>query len=99
MSQLREPQEPVRKDNRLQIRVDEEAYHVLEKAACYRHGSLSQFVREASLKEAEKIIREHEAMTLSNQDWVHFLDALSYPAKPNIALQEAYVRYKKTLQK
>ncbi|EKE10040.1 MAG: hypothetical protein ACD_16C00082G0003 [uncultured bacterium] len=83
------------KGNRLQIRIDQETYYVLEKAAQYKKGSLSRFVREASLKEAKKIIREHENMPLSDQDWPLLMEALSAPPKPNEALQKAYAKYKK----
>jgi len=83
------------KGNRLQIRIDEEAYHVLERAAQYKKGSLSRFVRDASLKEAEKIIHEHENMPLLDQDWSLLMEALSAPSKPNEALKKAYEQYKK----
>ena len=99
MIQLRQSHDQSRKDNRLQIRIDEEAYYVLEKAAHYKHGSLSRFIREASLKEAKKIINEHENMSLSDQDWSILMEALSSPVKPNEALKKAYTSYKKTVQK
>jgi len=82
------------KGNRLQIRIDEETYHILEKAAQYQKGSLSRFVRDASLKEAEKIIHEHENLPLLDQDWSLLMEALSAPPKPNEALQKAYESYK-----
>jgi uncharacterized protein (DUF1778 family) len=81
------------KGNRLQIRIDEEAYHILEKAARYQKGSLSRFVRDASLKEAAKIIHEHENLPLLDQDWSLLMKALSAPPKPNEALQRAYENY------
>ncbi|MBX9621018.1 MAG: DUF1778 domain-containing protein [Alphaproteobacteria bacterium] len=83
------------KGNRLQIRIDEEAYYVLEKAAQYKKGSLSRFIREASLKEAEKVIHEHEDLPLLDQDWSLLMEALSEPPQPNEALQKAYENYKK----
>ncbi len=83
------------KGNRLQIRIDEEAYHLLERAAQYKKGSLSRFIRDASLKEAEKIIHENENMHLLDQDWSLLMEALSAPPKPNEALQRAYENYTK----
>lgn len=100
-SMLRPFQTPPRKENRLQIRIDDETYSILEKAAHYRHGSLSTFVREASLKEAKKIIRDHqndpENMALSNQDWSLLMDALEGQKQPNETLQKAYEHYKTRL--
>ena len=80
--------------NRLQIRIDEEAYSILEKAARYQKDSLSHFIREASLKEAEKVIQEHETMVLSEQDWSLLMKAMSEPLSPNEALRKAYTNYK-----
>lgn len=99
MVQLKHVHEGPRKDSRLQIRVDADAYHLLERAAQYRKGSLSRFVREASLTEARKTIQEHESISLSSQDWDFFLDALSNPGKPNAALKKAYKSYKDTFEK
>jgi len=99
MTQLRQSHDQSRKDNRLQIRIDEEAYHILERAAYYKHGSLSRFIREASLKEAKKTIREHENMPLSDKDWTLLMEALSNPIKPNKHLKRAYANYKKTVKK
>lgn len=81
------------KGNRLQIRIDEETYHLLERAAQYKKGSLSRFVRDASLKEAEKVIHEQENLPLLDQDWSLLMEALSAPPEPNEALQRAYKNY------
>lgn len=99
MVQLKTSHDDLRKGNRLQIRIDTEAYSILEKAVHYRRGSLSKLIREASLKEAKKIIREHETMALSDQDWSLLMEALSSPAQPNEALKNAYKTYTTTLQK
>lgn len=99
MVQLKTNHDDSRKDNRLQIRIDTEAYSILEKAVHYKHGSLSKLIREASLKEAKKIIREHETMALSDQDWSFLMDSLSSPSQPNKALKNAYKTYITKLQK
>lgn len=68
---------------------------VLERAATYRHETVSQFVLATALEEAEKVIRENEAVTLSGPDWKVFYDALTSPPAPNDALREAFARFKK----
>jgi uncharacterized protein (DUF1778 family) len=85
------------KDERLQVRLNAEAKTVLQRAAGYRHKTVSQFVLATALAEAEKVIRENEAVSLSAADWKIFYDALSNPPAPNTALRKAFARYQKTL--
>ena len=84
------------KHERLQIRLDAHAKHVLQRAAGYRRKALSQFVLGTALEEAERVIQENEVVTLSGADWQVFYDALTNPPTPNTALREAYTRYRKT---
>lgn len=70
------------KDERLQVRLNAEAKTVLQRAASYRHKTVSQFVLTTALAEAEKVIRENEAVSLSAADWKVFYDALSAPLRP-----------------
>lgn len=83
------------KDDRLHVRLDAEAKRVLQRAANYRHKSVSQFVLATALEEAEKVIRENEAVTLSGADWKVFYDTLTKPPAPNAALRKAFAKYKK----
>ena len=83
------------KDDRLQVRLNAEAKTVLQRAANYRHKTVSQFVLTTALAEAEKVIRENEAVTLSAADWKTFYDALSNPPAPNATLRKAFARYQK----
>ena len=83
------------KDDRLQVRLDARAKNVLQRAASYRHKTVSQFVLGSALDEAEKVIRENEAVTLSAPDWKVFFDALTNPPAPNAALRKAFANYKK----
>lgn len=82
------------KDDRLQVRLDARSKSVLQRAASYRHKTVSQFVLATALEEAEKVIRENEVVTLSGPDWKIFYDALTNPPAPNAALRKAYARYK-----
>jgi uncharacterized protein (DUF1778 family) len=84
------------KDDRLQVRLDAESKSVLQRAASYRHKTVSQFVLATALEEAEKVIRENEVATLSGPDWKIFYDALTNPPRPNPALRKAFAKYKKT---
>jgi uncharacterized protein (DUF1778 family) len=83
------------KENRLQVRLDARAKSALQRAANYRRKSVSQFVLATALKEAEKVIRENEIVSLSDADWTVFFDALTNPPPPNAALRKAFAKYQK----
>ncbi len=83
------------KDERLQVRLDAEAKSVLQRAAGYRHKTVSQFVLSTALEEAGRVIRENELVALSSLDWKLFYDALDNPPAPNAALRKAFDRYTK----
>ena len=83
------------KHERLQVRLDAQTKSLLRRAASYHHQRLSQFVLGTVLEEAERVIREHEVVTLSGSDWKAFYDALTNPPPPNAALRKAYIRYRK----
>jgi len=85
------------KDDRLQVRLNAEAKTVLQRAANYRHKTVSQFVLTTALAEAEKVIRENEAVAVSAADWKVFYDALTNPPAPNAALRKAFAKYKKAI--
>lgn len=85
------------KDDRLQVRLNAEAKTVLQRAANYRHKTVSQFVLTTALAEAEKVIRENEAVVLSAADWKVFYDALSNPPAPNAALRKAFAKYQNSV--
>lgn len=82
------------KQERLQVRLDAETKGVLQRAASYRHKTLSQFVLSTAMEEAERVIEENEVVTLSSPDWTVFYDALTNPPKPNAALRKAFKRYR-----
>jgi len=85
------------KQERMHIRLDTLSKQKLEKAASYSHKKLSEFVLSQSLAAAETIISEHEQLTLSNNDWELFLNALENPPAKNTKLNEAIALHKKTV--
>jgi uncharacterized protein (DUF1778 family) len=84
------------KEDRLQVRLDAASKTVLQRAASYRHKTVSQFVLATALEEAQKVIRENEVVALSGPDWRLFYDALINPPAPNAALRRAFAKYKKS---
>jgi uncharacterized protein (DUF1778 family) len=45
------------------------------------------------LASAQRIVQEHESITLKPKDFEAFLAALDTPAKPNAALKRAFKRH------
>ncbi|MBK5915218.1 hypothetical protein CCR84_12965 [Rhodocyclus purpureus] len=81
------------KDTRLHIRCDQEVRRLLDKAAAYAHMTVSEFVLRNAVEQAQALVEQHEAITLSQQDFAAFLDALDTPAQPAPALQRAFARH------
>lgn len=86
------------KRDRLQVRLDHEAKAVLERAAGYRHQTVSQFVLESALEQADQVIHDKELVTLSPDDWHRFQAALVDPPAPNSALRKAFATYQKATE-
>jgi uncharacterized protein (DUF1778 family) len=81
------------KESRLNIRCDNHTRLLLGKAANYAHVSISEFVLSNALASAERVVQEHESITLKPKDFEAFLDALDAPSKPNAALKRAFKRH------
>ena len=86
------------KDARLHIRCDQEMRRLLDKAAAYAHMSVSEFVLRNAVEQAQSVVQKHEAITLSQDDFAAFLNALDAPAHPNPALKRAFQRHAKNVQ-
>lgn len=81
------------KESRLNIRCDNRTRQLLDKAANYAHLSVSEFVLSNALASAERVVQEHESITLKPKDFDAFLAALDAPTKPNAALKRAFKRH------
>ena len=86
------------KDTRLHIRCDQEIRRLLDKAAAYAHMSVSEFVLRNAVEQAQSVVQAHEAITLSQDDFAAFLNALDTPAAANPALERAFARHAKHVQ-
>lgn len=81
------------KDTRLHIRCDHETRRLLDKAAAYTQMSVSEFVLKNAVKQAQSLVQAHEVITLTQQDFRDFLNALDHPGPPAPALQRAFARH------
>jgi uncharacterized protein (DUF1778 family) len=87
------------KESRLNIRCDNHARELLDRAAAYSRVSVSEFVLSRALASAEQVVQAHEAITLSPSDFEAFLAALDAPSKPNAALKRALARRTKQVRR
>lgn len=81
------------KDTRLHIRCDQDVRRLLDKAAAYTYTSVSEFVLRNAVEQAQSVIEAHEAISLSQDDFAAFLNALETPAQPAPALKRAFARH------
>ncbi|MEW6736261.1 MAG: DUF1778 domain-containing protein [Acidobacteriota bacterium] len=81
------------KNDRMQIRIDAYSKSKIEKAASYCHQTVSEFVTANALAAADRVLEEQEKITLSDEDWDLFYDALVNPPQPNDTLRAAFKRY------
>lgn len=86
------------KDARLHIRCDQEVRRLLDKAAAYARMSVSEFVLQNAVEQAHSLVQTHEAITLSQDDFSAFLQALDTPVGMNPALQRAFERHAKDVR-
>lgn len=81
------------KTTRIEIRVDQAAKRLLERAAALQGQSVSSFVLTHALPEARVIVEEQERTHLSPNDWEAFDRLLANPPRPNRKLLKAVRKY------
>lgn len=86
------------KEGRLNIRCDNRARRLLDKAAGYAQVSVSEFVLSNALASAEQVVQARESITLTQKDFAAFLKALDAPRKPNAALKRAFRRHAESIR-
>lgn len=81
------------KSDRISIRLEPVVKQKIEEAAAVDHRSLTSFIIASAAEMAEKILKRNEQMTLNENDWDTFFNALINPPKPNKALKDAFRNY------
>lgn len=82
------------KAERLEARLSRKQKELIQHAADLTGRSLTDFILSASQEAANKVIREHEVITLTAQESENFVNALMNPPAPNLALQKAAKRHR-----
>lgn len=79
--------QPVSRSERLDIRISPAAKRLLQSAAETRHKTLSEFVLDTALIEAENTIAERRQFGLNTEAWQAFQHALDAPPRAHSRLQ------------
>ena len=82
-----------KKGSRIDVRVSSEHKELLETAAAMKGLSLSAYMLSESLAAAQKDIKAHQKLTLSDRDRDLFLSAMYNPPSPNSALSAAIAEF------
>jgi uncharacterized protein (DUF1778 family) len=79
---------------RLEARISKEQKTLFLRAATVQGRSLTDFLIASVQEAAERALRAHDVLTLSERDRKIFVAALVNPAAPGKALRQAAKRYK-----
>lgn len=80
-------------EGRMDVRLASEHKALIEKAAAYSGESLTGFTVSTLVREARRVVQEHELITLSVRDRERFVALLDSPPAPNEALRQAAQRH------
>ncbi len=79
---------------RINTRVSKEVHSRLEEASELVGATVNQFVLQAALKEADRVIEHERVIMPSARDARMILESLDNPSPPNAKLRAALKRYK-----
>ncbi|EIC22775.1 hypothetical protein Thi970DRAFT_03058 [Thiorhodovibrio frisius] len=82
-----------KQSTRIGARLPPDVLRTLHCAADLTGATLSQFLVQAALKEAQVVIEHEQRLRLSPRDTERLLDLLEHPPLPNSALAAAQSRY------
>ena len=81
------------RQDRVSLRLSPQSKQKLERAAAYLDKTLTDFVIDVALQKAESVVREHEMIALTAEEWTRFQDMLLNPPEPNERLQRALAEH------
>lgn len=77
------------RQERIELQASREEKQILAAAAAYERLDLTSFVMRAALPAAEKVVAQHQTISLSARDSIRVLELLENPPKPTAALLAA----------
>jgi uncharacterized protein (DUF1778 family) len=92
------PTNPSKNRTRIATSVPAHVQTKLEQAAAWRGTTVSSFVVEAALKEAEQVIEKERLIRLTTDDAERLIALLDAPPMPNAALRKAAADHKRLIR-
>ncbi len=77
---------------RINLRTSPEAKALIERAAALMGTTMSSFMLQNAYEAAQRLVAQHETITLSDRDRDAFLAALENPPEPTDALRALLAR-------
>lgn len=87
--------QPVRQDDRIDIRISREDKDLIEAAAALKGQKMSAFVIENMRSASKQLIETSKTVSLSDQAWDAFVAMLENPPEPTESLRRAVKSLKK----
>ena len=85
------------KNERVTARISDDVKLLLTQAAELSGATLNQFLVQAALEKAQRMIEQENIIRLSMQDSVWFFNAMDNPPKPNAKLLQAVAAHRQGL--
>lgn len=85
------------RQDRISLRLNPQSKQTLERAAAYLDRTLTDFVVDVALQKAEAIVREHEVIALTAEEWQRFQGMLLNPPEPNERLRQALADHERII--
>lgn len=83
----------VAKNERINLRLQQSAKKLIERAAAFEGKTISSFIVSSALARAEKTLHEQETLRLNAKDARRFFDAIAKPVRFNKKLTEALAQH------
>lgn len=78
---------------RISARVSQSVVEVIEQAATLLGSTVNQFVAQAALEKAEKVVEKERLIRMSAQEAAWFFELLDNPPAPSSRLVDAFQRH------
>jgi uncharacterized protein (DUF1778 family) len=88
----------IAKNERITARISEEVKQLLAQAAELSGATLNQFLVQAALEKAQRMIEQENIIRLSRRNAEWFFNVLENPPKPNAKLLQAVAVHKQGLR-
>ncbi len=85
--------------DRINLRLSRDAKRKLERAAAYSDKTLTDFVIGVALQKADAIVRKHEVITLTTNEWDRFRALLLNPPELNKRLKRAFAEHARVVRR